>query len=167
MYSYAIVEAALGQAFDVQEAGMGALKGRLKNLQKFGLTPAAPGKGRRITYAFVDVAAWAFCLELASLGVPPTETKALFLGIWPQVSGLFRGELPARDVYFVLFARFLNWSTGSRAEDASGPYSYFVGDAKLMCAQLDDAKTRRALIINLSGLRRRLEEELATASGDA
>ena len=72
MYSYKVVEAALGRLHEVNDETLGAFRGRIKHFQRMGLVPSSPGKGKRIEYAFGDVCAWAFCLELEEFGMDPS-----------------------------------------------------------------------------------------------
>ncbi|WP_413989368.1 hypothetical protein ACMDCR_25865 [Labrys okinawensis] len=72
VYSYKQVEAALAKVQGAPERSIGVIRGRIKRLQTLGLSPSNPGKGKRLTYQFKDIALWALALEMAQLGLDPT-----------------------------------------------------------------------------------------------
>jgi hypothetical protein len=75
-YSYAEAEAAVASALGATGAlknQRGALRGRLKHLQRLGLIKLQAEKGkRRIEYSKAQVAQWLIALILAETGLDPT-----------------------------------------------------------------------------------------------
>src|SRR5262245_57919365 len=71
-YAYAAVEKALAAVFSIDLATRkGAFRGRIQNLQRLGLAPKWPGKGRTVTYNDAAVWAWMIALEAEEFGVEP------------------------------------------------------------------------------------------------
>jgi hypothetical protein len=72
-YPYAKVEAALGAALGTDDtAQRGALRGRIKHLQRVGLVAEKPGKGQRLAYDPARIDDWLIALELGKRGLDPT-----------------------------------------------------------------------------------------------
>ncbi|MFG1417037.1 hypothetical protein V5F38_04370 [Xanthobacter sp. V0B-10] len=101
-YSYKQVEAALVRMYrsafafpdqewecdpEVRAFAEGAIRGRLKNMQKMGIAPSRPGTGRRISYRIEDIMLWAFCLELAECGLDPKKIQLFIKRYWPMAWG--------------------------------------------------------------------------------
>jgi hypothetical protein len=70
-FTYGQVEGALGALFRVPASAQGSFRGRIRHLQRIGLVDVAPGKGRRISYTYVQTNEWMLALLLAELGVDP------------------------------------------------------------------------------------------------
>jgi hypothetical protein len=88
-YSYAEVFAALARIYE-SDTTPGVLRGRIQNFQRLGIAPDSPGKGGRVSYQPEDVYKWAFCLELAELGLDPTVIAKFVSVAW---SGSLREDL--------------------------------------------------------------------------
>ena len=73
MFSYAVVESALADVFDVEAPGRAALRSRIRNLQRLGLRPASPGSGKRTLYSFSDLCDLTLALTLAEFGTDPKK----------------------------------------------------------------------------------------------
>ena len=84
-YSYKVVEASLASTFSVEQARLGSFRGRIGHLQRIGIVPSSPGRGRRIQYSFEDVAKWAFTLEVEEFGMDPTVCVTIVDGLWSMV----------------------------------------------------------------------------------
>jgi hypothetical protein len=75
--SYSMVETVLAKVFGADaEAQKGALRGRIKHLQRLGLTVKAPGV-RKIAYTREQIYELGFCLQLEQLGADPTVAVKL------------------------------------------------------------------------------------------
>jgi len=85
-YSYAEAETALARAFDVGLMHQrGALRGRLKHLQKLGLVNLEKGR-KRVRYSRSQVAQWLIALILAELGLDPTLIVASLKNNWRNIA---------------------------------------------------------------------------------
>ena len=94
-YPYARVEAALAVVFGVGAATQrGALRGRLKHLQRLGLPGLMAGKGTRVLYSHEQVCQWLVALLISELGTDPTVTVKLVQRQWPTLERRIR---QARD----------------------------------------------------------------------
>ncbi len=110
MFIYAQAEAALASIHRMPDAARGAFSGRIKHLQRLGVAPSQPGRGKKIAYDPVDVYAWAFALELAAFGLDPIVIKRL---IEPEM-GIIKPKIfpdrltsPHRDLYYFFHPNFL------------------------------------------------------------
>jgi len=85
-YSYAEAETALARAFDVGLVHQrGALRGRLKHLQKLGLVNLEKGK-KRVRYSRAQIAQWLIALILAELGLDPTLIVVTLKNNWRNIA---------------------------------------------------------------------------------
>ncbi len=160
MYRYGDVEAALAAIHDIPEAGMGAFKGRLIHFQRIGLGPGNPGRGKKIEYTLEDVLTWAFCLELSEFGVDPKQIQAIYQ--WSSLAiniGLY-GKSEGDDVFFIVTPNIMSHALNGTAHEA--PISNLAVSADqvheqmivVRASKVDVAKIGRAMVINLSRLRR-------------
>lgn len=94
-YSYATVERMLGAVFGVPE---GPLRGRIKNLQRLGLTTQTPGKGAKVVYDDDQIVRWVVALEFESFGIPPGPIVAYLKRSWDRRPGSKRPVYPLREV---------------------------------------------------------------------
>lgn len=69
------------------DSGASALRisARIKHFIHLGFTPESPGRGRRISYTFEDVAKWAYALQLLEYGMDPTAMKSAVHKSWEDV----------------------------------------------------------------------------------
>jgi hypothetical protein len=71
-YSYGVVEGALAAVFGVDaKTQRGALRARLKHIQRLGLPGTAAGKGARISYSLEQASQWLIALLLSEIGIDP------------------------------------------------------------------------------------------------
>ncbi len=71
-YTYGVVEGALAGVFGVDvKTQRGALRARLKHIQRLGLPGTAAGKGARISYSFEQASQWLIALLLSEIGIDP------------------------------------------------------------------------------------------------
>jgi hypothetical protein len=106
-YSYATVEAALATVFHAGvTAQKGALRGRIKHLQRLGLPSKGPGKGKRISYSDAAVHAWLIALELEEFGIDPALAVQMIKGRWKDLSRFIReARSPEQHHDIVLIVR--------------------------------------------------------------
>lgn len=163
MFRYAEVEAALAAIHDIPESGMGAFKGRLIHFQRIGLGPSNPGRGKKIEYTLEDVLIWAFCLQLAEFGIDPKTIQAIYGWASLAISiGLFR-KVDGDDVFFLVTPMVM-----SRALNGDGVEAPVSADqipeqtVVVRASKLDATQLGRAMVINLSRLRRDVMLKLKT-----
>ena len=86
MASYAEVMKALAAIYRASdETVRGALRGRVQNLQKFGVpidVGAQTGRGRKIDYGREEIYQMMFCLELYEIGLPPVHAVQIVRECW-------------------------------------------------------------------------------------
>lgn len=177
MYRYADLEAVLVRLHSVPAAHRKAFSARLKYFQRIGILKQSPGKGARIEYTFSDIWIFALCMELAQCGIDPTRIAMmaswLALIVEPALS---EGKRPKEDLIFAARPIFLS-REGVEDQEKSGttgqgfmpivdpydPDQSFVFKA----SELSKLNPARALHINLTDLRARIEEALTAASAEA
>jgi hypothetical protein len=114
--SYSMVETVLAKVFAAGAAAQkGALRGRIKHLQRLGLTVKAPGV-RKIAYTSGQIYELGFCLQLEQLGVDPTLAVKLLQAHRDYVLNAYRKAEEAlqkgEDYFFWLGTEFMSarWS---------------------------------------------------------
>lgn len=164
MYRYAQVETALMAVSEVLEAGRGALRGRLKNFQRLGLLDESPGKGSRIEYRFSDVCLLALCLEFAQFGIDPTKIAQVKTRIWPHVAHVFESGHNGEDLFLAAWPFEL---VKTNADESYGPTDLGLTGAGqnakrwvFKSSDIANVVEDRALLINLSSLKRRVVSAL-------
>jgi hypothetical protein len=160
--NYAIVERVLARVHGIDEAGLGAFRGRIQRLQKLGLAPERPGKGKHIAYTNDHVCVWAFALQLSELGVAPNIIAALALRYenWTAILwGFAADEEPKGDRFVVLDSHLL------AAGDPTVRLAFRAPERRVPDPgdpQLSDVLAKmfptRAIVINASDLRRRIND---------
>ena len=86
-YSYAEVETALARTLVVPAGHQrGALRARLKHLQRLGLVDLKAGKGKRVKYNHAQVAQWLLALIMAEMGLDPTIVVTSLKGSWKHIA---------------------------------------------------------------------------------
>jgi hypothetical protein len=110
MASYAEVVKVLGELYRAdEEAVRGPLRGRVQNLQKLHIPLGLQvGKGRKIDYQREQIYQLMFCMELAEMGLTPSQIALIVRGFWENVfASEFRNEVAAQsqnnDRILVLF----------------------------------------------------------------
>jgi hypothetical protein len=82
-YAYGAVEQALADLFGADAATkIGALRGRLKHLQRLGLPGIEAGKGSRISYTKSQVDRWMYALLMSEAGIDPTVSVGVIKQYW-------------------------------------------------------------------------------------
>ena len=160
-YSYNMIENALARVFGVDEPFIAPLRARINGLQRNGMTPDKPGRGKVIKYRTEDAYDYALALSLAEFGMTP-------LVILKQFNlGYFRNKLlpeldkksPTKESSHQLM---LAYSPTLFREDRYGQILpattwHFWDDGS---ATISDLALSVALI-NVSELRRRVDVALA------
>jgi hypothetical protein len=177
MYTYATVERTLAKAFAIGPASMGAFRGRIQHLQRLGMVPASPGKGRKISYERKHIYKWALGLELEEFGIDPSLTKFIVESfVWRHAERYLLGDTETSDKLLVFYpnmlsgfaqyadkrivAAFLCHTVSNLAElDA------FQGDPQLQVSS--ELLSDRLGMINLGRLRRAVREGLASDQTEA
>jgi hypothetical protein len=87
-HSYAEVEPALAKALGIGIVHQrGALRGRLKHLQRLGLVDLQVGRKKRVLYSRAQVAQWLVALLLAETGMDPTVIVTSLKNSWKTIAG--------------------------------------------------------------------------------
>ena len=153
MWSYAEVETALAKLHMCAPEKIGALRGRLQHYQKLGLKPSSPGKGKRISYEFDDVAKWALALEFAEFGVDPMGIKTIVDRVWGDVRGPIADGPQGPDQLLMTNPEML-----SRTYYYVDTFTHHVVTGEAISPGFVGVK--RLLVVNLSALHRSLYEVL-------
>jgi hypothetical protein len=120
-YSYAEVELALAKALD---AGIvhqrGALRGRVKHLQRLGLVDLKVGRKKRVNYSREQVAQWLLALLLAETGMDPTVVVASLKNSWKTITGAVERAtsheaLSGEPYYLCAWPRVMSAAWGQRS----------------------------------------------------
>jgi hypothetical protein len=89
--SYGAIEKALGAVFGADsKIQQGALRGRLKHLQRLGLPTIESGKGKKITYSPEQACQWLLVLLMSDVGIDPTVSVELVQKYWDS---FLRGQI--------------------------------------------------------------------------
>ena len=101
MYPYRTVERALTRLHGDSGAASLRISARIKHFIHLGFTPESPGKGRRISYTFEDVAKWAYALQLLEYGMDPTAMKFAVQNSWEDVwPAMEKEDVEQNDILF-------------------------------------------------------------------
>lgn len=176
-FRYAVVEQALMAVHGFLERKRGAFRARLIHFQRLRIVPASPGKGRRIAYRREDIFRWAIALEFAEFGMDPTEIKKILDMNWFDIAPVVLEERGGADAYLFFHPALLGRLSQERETSLKrgAPYSIrikIISDLTELDkqAKIDQALTSldafraRYGMINLSRLRRKLEENLVAFS---
>ena len=164
-FRYAQVERALARAngLPLTDEVMKTFRGRLRNLQKIGLSPAQPGKGRTILYAPRDLMFWAVCLELSQAGLPPSTVKEIMdAGIISDsafvMTTVFVDKNEPIDKYLLIQPEFLSWhiegQTAKRLSERDKQKR--VVTIHTLEVLVSRGLSSRSILINLSATQRRM-----------
>ena len=162
-FAYGVVEAALARLFEVNPKDQrGWFKARLQNYRRLRLTPAEPGKGKKVSYTFDDAVEWAIALEMAYSRIDPTLAVAVIQANRAALRDFSALALKAsrkEDEIFVTVRLqrisdlpVLNYVALSGFRS----FGYWLGD--------NDDGTRRAVVFNLTARLRALRAALAEVS---
>jgi hypothetical protein len=162
-FSYPQLEAAMRQLHNVPAARSGTFKARIRNFQRIGLIPSAPGKGQRIDYSIVDAVTWALCFEFAEVGLLPENIKAIFNLIGLGLYLPFGGPIEDEDRILILRGNFLEWYLAGAGDQLGGEGETSFGI--ILVSQVYDmvfkkAAIPRVIMINLTDLKRKLGDAL-------
>ncbi len=176
-YRYAQVEAVLAKLHDVDEAGMGAFRGAIIHLQRLGVVPSSPGRGKKIVYSLENTAVWAICFELSEFGFDPKAIASYMAGLgWSILREFSDIDVNAEDRFFVFWPTELGNRVCESLRKAGimkfGAIRHnFVSASKLSDIYaldgLDLRARRRVGIVNLSALKRELITALAEQEREA
>ena len=157
-FSYPQLEAAMRQLHNVPSERSGTFKARIRNFQRIGLIPSAPGKGQRIDYSIVDAITWALCFEFAEVGLLPENIKAIFSLCGATLFYPFGGPIQNEDQILVLRGNFLEWYLNAGGAQLGEGQTTFgiIPVSQLSEMVFTKAKVPRAIMINLTDLKRKL-----------
>jgi hypothetical protein len=179
-FRYAVVEQALMAIHGFVEQKKRALfRARLIHFQRLKIVPASPGKGRRIAYRREDIFRWAMALEFAEFGMAPTEIKKILDMNWIRIAPALLEARDEVDKYLFFHPKLLGRLSPAEERETSlklgAPYSITLEIISDLADLGRQAKTDQARLfldrvrarygmINLSRLRRKLEENLVAFS---
>jgi hypothetical protein len=178
-FRYAVVEHALMAVHGFVEQKKGAFRARLIHFQRLKIVPASPGKGRRIAYRREHIFRWAIALEFAEFGMAPTEIKKILDINWRHIATAALEERDGADKYLFFHPNLLGRLSPEEEREThlkpGAPYSVTLAIISDLTELDKEAKTDQARIsldqfrarygmINLSRLRRKLEENLVAFS---
>lgn len=165
---YGEVEDALMKLIGAPESYRAALRARVKYFQRLGFGRESPGKGSRIDYSFEDMCRWAFAFELTQFGVDPTRIALMMSNwLWLVIGPALVPETVGGDLLFVAQPVFLSREaleveegTGKTGQGLFGidPYD---DEMIYRASQMKDFSPKRAVVLNLTDLRRRIVNALA------
>jgi hypothetical protein len=93
-FSYGAIESALAAVFGAdRQTQQGALRGRLKHLQRLGLPGVEAGKGARIQYSLAQASQWLLAMLMGEIGVDPAISVETIQKAWPQLQRWFERAL--------------------------------------------------------------------------
>jgi hypothetical protein len=93
-FSYGAIESALAAVFEAdRQTQQGALRGRLKHLQRLGLPGIEAGKGARVQYSLVQASQWLLAMLMGEIGVDPAISVQTIQKAWPQLQRWFERAL--------------------------------------------------------------------------
>ncbi len=174
MFRYAEVEAALAKIHRVPDESLGAFRGRIKHLQKLGVVPSSPGKGKKITYNFGAAVVWAYCLQLAEFGTDPTDIKTFYNITMHEVQPILMNDRDEEDMVMMFIPHLLSrWVSGSMTLGkglfmAIRPASQasYAAAAEAMPSQAPgfEIDRQRLGMLNLTRLREDLKEALGPSA---
>jgi hypothetical protein len=142
-FRYSRVERSLASVFGLDvDRQSGALRGRLKHLQRLGLPGLEAGKGIRLQYSQEQASQWLMALLMAQIGIDPvvivqaiksnwkslvpsvkeaTDGRAkrgshIFLGLQPRLMSGAWGDGP--NLQIIMFRRYV-YSVSSAVDDSA------------------------------------------------
>jgi hypothetical protein len=173
-YPYALVERALAWVLDVgPEAQRGALRGRLKHLQRLGLPGLMTGKGTRVLYTHEQVCQWLIALLMLQVGINPTVIVRLVQRQWPTLErrcrqARDRDALAGNHMWLRLQPQLMTDAWGGTENpwvDAFRRYDYRLpARRENIVPQLDRDTDKWICVRNLTEALGKLEEALALSA---
>jgi hypothetical protein len=164
-FKYSQLQTAIASIHNVPPKALKTFTSRLKHFQRIGLVPSSPGKGQKIGYRIVDAITWALCFELAELGLPPDQVKAVVRVCGRELFKSFEGPLQEEDQIFVLRGNFLEWHLNAEGGEQIGEGETTFGTIPMsqVCDMVfQRGRLARVLMINLTHLKRELGNALGT-----
>jgi hypothetical protein len=128
-----------------------AFRARLKHLKRLGIPlGSSPGRGSKVRYEFDQICQWAFCLELAEVGIDPAEVAELMNKNWrANIASLFRSAAESNEpLYLAIYPDLMSKSWASAASEISIVAPKY---ARNFFDRMIGSK-RRVILINLSDL---------------
>jgi hypothetical protein len=92
-FSYGAVESAVAAVLPTSQTQRGALRGRLKHLQRLGLPGIEAGKGARVQYSLAQASQWLAAMLMGEVGVDPVISVETIQKAWPQLQRWFERAL--------------------------------------------------------------------------
>lgn len=160
MYSYAQIVSALMVMHGVTPEWEKSFRAKVRHFQRLRILPSSPGRGQKIHFPISQCFHWAFCFELAELGLPPAQVEALsppWEGLKIQMFATFPASESDRTYYFIA-GDFLSW----KFEGDSLVHSDVFRLGLLRSGDIPEAlKTvPRLMLIDLDALKSRLGSAL-------
>ncbi len=192
MLRYKDVEIVLARLNGITTEALSTFKGRIIHLQRVGLSPSTPGRGKKIEYTIYDLLLWAYCFELEQFGLDPTLiAKIAKATVSILVEAFEKVDKVNVDVLLVLYPNILTSELNNRAhaglnilQDAPMGISIFSEEEQNVAAIFDRMKPmgevggqlaaksgwprqfeRRIALLNVTKLKRQLEEALSQVPG--
>jgi hypothetical protein len=138
--SYSMVETVLAKVFAAGAAAQkGALRGRIKHLQRLGLTVKPPGV-RKIAYTSGQIYELGFCLQLEQLGVDPSLAVRLLQAHREYISRAYKdaelGLQKREDWFFWLGTEFMSASWSKKKLKFPGLPEFQAGPLEVLEAAI-------------------------------
>lgn len=178
-FRYAAVEQALMAVQGFGEHNKGAFRARLVHFQRLKIVAAAPGKGHRIAYRREDIYRWAVALEFAQFGMDPTDIRTMLNVNWVNIAPAVLNSAEGSDRYLFFHPNLLGRLSPPDERETSmkpgAPYNVSIDIISELAdlgkhartqqqrSSIEQARARYGMI-NLSRLRRMVEENLAAFS---
>jgi hypothetical protein len=161
IYAFVEVEAALAAVHGIDQDQMLAFRGRVHHLQKLGLIPSAPGRGKKPRYSAEDIAIWAFCVELIEVGMSPAVISRVVKKYWNGILFCFvEGSTWDDDCIFIFQPRMLEAEFPDNVELSDTTSIRILSSSKFSEGILNEMGGR-IVAINISNLHRRLMDAIA------
>jgi len=141
----------------------------MKHLQRLGLPLGEkPGKGKRIDYSREQIWQLALALELSQFGLDPIIIVRLITDFWskvlePHFVEQFAGKRP-KGTALVIKVALMSASWRSTEESMQGLVSIGWRDQFSTVDSIISRKNSRALIVDVWGVLRNLQEQLESLS---
>lgn len=144
MHTFQFVEQVLTELHGGGDFAKSRISSRIKHFNRLGFFPTSPGKGKRISYTFEDVAKWEYALQILEFGLDPTAMLFVVDKTWSHVFPRIEEEDSGRNDLIVITPRAVSYPGNWASFDFSVMDSASFGKSWNII--------RRMMIINLSGL---------------
>lgn len=170
MFFYMTVEEVLAKINGINQSSHLAFRGRINNLKRLGVIPSSGGRGKKLQYKIEDVWFLAFCLELAQFGVDPADIQQI-ANVWKKdVIQKFTSIARTGDNvdHYAVFELGFMFADMDRSEAvARFHWMPVYPDDRADRDTLRHYLGRRAAVINLTTLKRAIDESLTSATTTA